>query len=335
MPSHHTPHDQSLQLERRNNGGLPRGENGLPLNGAQSFSESSERVVAYLNAHTPLADWSVSRVVHGEQVHVHVHQEQLLSTGARINWNESFCSRMASGAAHVVRDSRADPDYSDLGASEYVGAYAGYTISDDRGEMFGVLCGVRPEPLSNDEQLDEQLLNLLSELLSTQLELARGIDRERRRIEMSEALANTDALTGLLNRRGWDAIVADAQERLESFGDAVAVAIVDLDGLKQVNDTLGHAAGDDLIVRAARTLREAGTTACHVARYGGDEFTILANGVVPSQAATFFETFDAALESAGIAASCGFAAAEPGLASLADCLSTADRMMYQRKHGAR
>lgn len=321
--------------ERRNSGGLPLGEDGLPLNGAQAFSESSERVVAYLNAHTPLADWSVSRVVHGEQVHVHVHQDQLLSTGARVAWKESFCSRMASGAAHVVRDSRIDPDYSDLGASEYVGAYAGYTISDDRGEMFGVLCGVRSEPLADDEQLDEQLLKLFSELLSTQLELARGIDRERRRIELSEALANTDALTGLLNRRGWDAMVADAQERLVSFGDAVAVAVVDLNGLKQVNDTQGHTAGDELIIRAAQTLKEAGGASCHVARYGGDEFMILANGVVPSQAATFFEAFETALASAGVAASCGFAAAEPGLASLADCLSEADRMMYQRKHSVR
>lgn len=305
------------------------------FNGAQSFTESASRVVNYLNAHTPLTDWSVSRVTRGEQVHVHVHHDHVLAIGDRINWNESFCSRMAAGAAHVVRNSRADPQYSDLDVAERVGAYAGYTISDDRGEMFGVLCGVRPNPLLDDEELDEQLVRLLSELLSTQLELSRSIDRERRRIELAEALAHSDALTGVLNRRGWDTIVADAQERINGFGDPVAVAVIDLNGLKALNDTEGHVAGDALIKRAADALRGACTEASHVARYGGDEFVVLANGVVPSEAAAQFAVFSAALARAGVSAALGFAAAEPGLVTLEQALATADEMMYRQKREGR
>lgn len=303
----------------------------LELTGAESFTKSVERVVSYLNANTPLTDWSVSRVTRGEQIHVHVHHDEVLEVGDRVNWDESFCSRMAAGASHIVRNSRLDPNYSDLEASEQVGAYAGYSISDDRGEMFGVLCGVRVAPLSDEETIDEHLVRLFSDLLSSQLELARGVDRERRRIEMSETLAYTDALTGLLNRRGWDRLVHDAQERISGFGDPVAVAVIDLDNLKSVNDIEGHAAGDKLLQRASEALLGACTAASHVARFGGDEFVVLANGVVPSRVDEDFAVFVNALAQAGIEASIGYAAAEPGLVTVVDALAVADGNMYQAK----
>lgn len=303
--------------------------------GARAFVDSADRIVAYLNAHTPLTDWSVSRVTGGEQIHVHVYHDRLLHAGDRIDWNESFCSRMAAGAAHVVRDARADPDYADLEAAERVGAYAGFTINDDRGQMFGVLCGVRPEALSDDERVDEQLIRLFSDLLSTQLRLSRTVDRERRRIALAEARAEVDALTGVLNRRGWDRVVADAQERMDSFGDPVAVAVVDLNGLKALNDAEGHRAGDGLIRRAAEVLYAVCGSTGFVARYGGDEFAILANGVVPSQAQERFAAFATALTEAGVSASLGFAAAEPGVRTLEQAVTAADLMMYEHKRRAK
>ncbi|MBL3686273.1 GGDEF domain-containing protein [Leucobacter zeae] len=302
-----------------------------PLNGARSFTESAERVVEYLKRNTPLTDWSVSRVSGGEQVHLHVRHDQVLSVGDRVDWQESFCSRMSAGAAHVVRDARADADYADLDAAEQVGAYAGFTIGDDRDGEFGILCGVRPAPLRDDEQVDEPLVRMLSELLTTQLVLARAIDRERRRVELTEVLAHTDALTGVLNRRGWDGLIADAQERLDAFGDPVAVAVVDLDGLKRVNDSEGHAAGDRLIARAADALRRACAPGAHVARYGGDEFTILANGISPAQSEAAAAEFARALDRAGVRASIGVAAAEPGIVPLDAALELADRRMYAHK----
>lgn len=302
-----------------------------PLNGARLFTESAERVVDYLKLNTPLSDWSVSRVANGEQVHVHVRPDQVLAVGDRVEWEESFCSRMSAGASHVVRNARADADYADLEAAEQVGAYAGFVIGDDRDGRFGILCGVRPTPLRDDEQVDEPLVRMLSELLTTQLVLARAIDRERRRVELTEALAHTDALTGVLNRRGWDGLVTDAQERLDAFGDPVAVGIVDLDGLKHVNDTAGHAAGDRLIARAADALRSACSAGSHVARYGGDEFAILVNGVSPGQVETAAAGFTRALDLAGVHASIGMAAAEPGIVPLDVALEVADRRMYAQK----
>lgn len=326
------PGREAIRLFSRN----PRSGDALQIpNGARFFTESAERVVAFLKMRTPLTDWSVSRVAEGEQIHLHVQQGQVLSVGERVGWQESFCSRMAAGAAHVVRDSRADPDYSTLSAAERVGSYAGFTIGDDREGLFGVLCGVRQAPLADDEEVDEGLLLLLSELLTTQLKLSRSIDRERRHSELTEALAQTDALTGVLNRLGWDRIVSDAQERLDAFGDPVAVAVIDLDGLKAVNDAEGHAAGDAMIRRAAEALKSVCTPSNHIARYGGDEFMILANGAVPSQAESRFQLFATALAEAGVPASIGIAAAEPGLVSLIDAIASADSLMYRHKHARR
>jgi len=299
--------------------------------GVRMFAESANRVVSYLNEHTPLTDWSVSRLAEGEQIHLHVAQDDLLSTGDRIAWTQSFCSRMAAGAAHVVPDPRRDPNYADLPAAATVGAYAGYTISDSTGEVFGVLCGIRSQSLSPDEEVDEQLVRLFSELLTTQLELSRDVDRERRQSEIAEASAQSDPMTGAMNRRGWDRVVTEAQGRLDGFGDPVAVAVVDLDGLKTINDSLGHSAGDEFITRAASALQRTDPVGSLVARIGGDEFVVLSDGVTPRQAEPHFAAFMRALEAAGVSASLGFAAAEPGILSIAQAVQLADRRMYESK----
>lgn len=96
---------------------------------------------------------------------------------------------------------------------------------------------------------------------------------ERRRAEAhARILAETDALTGCLNRRSIghaaDQLIAEAEAR----GDAVAVIMLDLDKFKQVNDVNSHAAGDALLVEAARRLFENLPEGALLARIGGDEF---------------------------------------------------------------
>ncbi len=111
------------------------------------------------------------------------------------------------------------------------------------------------------------------------------VENERERAQRAEQVAlaekarvrqvaDSDSLTGLANRR---AFIAALEERLATPGPAApfALALLDLDGFKPINDTFGHAAGDALLIEvAARLRREAGTGAL-VARIGGDEFALL------------------------------------------------------------
>jgi diguanylate cyclase (GGDEF)-like protein/PAS domain S-box-containing protein len=88
-------------------------------------------------------------------------------------------------------------------------------------------------------------------------------------------LADHDPLTGLLNRRALEREVRDHMARAERYGAEGALLLVDMDNFKTVNDTLGHVAGDDLMVRVARRLRGCLRDSDVLARLGGDEFAVL------------------------------------------------------------
>lgn len=300
------------------------------VDGADRFTASARRIVDYLNANTPMPDWSVSRVAGGEQVHVHVHDEGILEVGQRVPWEETFCIRMLGGASRLVIDSQADPAYADHPDAAGIRSYAGFPILDDDGSTFGTLCGVGAEPLSSLDDVDAELIELMGDLLSSQLALARAADRDRRAAEIAEALAQRDALTGLTNRRGWDMLVADAQQRVDAYGDLVAVAVIDLDGLKAINDKGGHSAGDRLIRQAGAALQAVAGSRDRVARYGGDEFAVLSNNVAVAELPAHFGIFADAMTAHGVEASMGFAATGPGT-SVVDAFAQADAHMYSVK----
>jgi diguanylate cyclase (GGDEF)-like protein len=100
------------------------------------------------------------------------------------------------------------------------------------------------------------------------------------RLEEARRLAFTDALTGLANRRAVDVRLEEAVERHRTLGDAVSLVVCDLNGLKRVNDTQGHAVGDRLLERFGSVLSLCGAMlpGALAARLGGDEFCLLAVG---------------------------------------------------------
>ncbi|HUN79396.1 MAG TPA: EAL domain-containing protein [Solirubrobacteraceae bacterium] len=98
----------------------------------------------------------------------------------------------------------------------------------------------------------------------------------RRRYESRlRHMADHDSLTGLLNRRAFEQRLHDQLRRGERYGHDGAVLVLDLDAFKEVNDTLGHGAGDELIVRVAAALATRVRDSDVLARLGGDEFAIL------------------------------------------------------------
>ena len=112
------------------------------------------------------------------------------------------------------------------------------------------------------------------------LERAIRYARERHRLlEEISALSLIDELTGLSNRRGFFTMADHRMQLLERRGSLCALVFGDVDGLKQANDTLGHEAGDRLLVDTARVLRSTFRCTDLIARLGGDEFVVLADDV--------------------------------------------------------
>ncbi|MCW5680938.1 MAG: GGDEF domain-containing protein [Xanthobacteraceae bacterium] len=159
------------------------------------------------------------------------------------------------------------------------------------------------------------------------------------RIQQLEKSAHEDALTGLLNRRGFEAAFARTASYLARYGGDAALLYLDLDGFKPVNDRLGHAAGDVVLQEIARLLRGSVRGSDMAARLGGDEFALLLLHIDAAQAekkARALEeliksaSFEFANERPGIGASIG-AATIGGGEALDDVMQRADAAMYARK----
>ena len=107
--------------------------------------------------------------------------------------------------------------------------------------------------------------------------LAQVLDVTERRAyeDRLRHLADHDALSGLLNRRGFESTLERHMASCRRYGAAGALLVIDLDGFKLVNDTLGHGAGDALIVSCAHALKERLRETDVIARLGGDEFAVL------------------------------------------------------------
>jgi diguanylate cyclase (GGDEF)-like protein len=137
-----------------------------------------------------------------------------------------------------------------------------------RGERLGMASLEFGAP---DTMLYEELRLVLSSAVTGAL-LTRAVDHARREVEQ---LAITDPLTGLFNRRHLSKRIRDEFVRMRRHPRSLSLALVDLDGFKQVNDRFGHEAGDRVLVTVAQRLRTGLREVDIVARFGGDEFVVL------------------------------------------------------------
>jgi diguanylate cyclase (GGDEF)-like protein len=158
-----------------------------------------------------------------------------------------------------------------------------------------------------------------------------------------EHVASTDPLTGLVNRRAFSEALDRHIARGAEAGLSVALLYLDLDGFKPINDTLGHAAGDELLVEAAHRLRECVRGEDVAARLGGDEFTLILCEMPPEAA----EQVAARVAARAVAAlrrpmelscgvhsvdvSIGVALAAPGTVDAQTLVARADAAMYAAK----
>jgi diguanylate cyclase (GGDEF)-like protein len=159
-----------------------------------------------------------------------------------------------------------------------------------------------------------------------------------------ERAASTDYLTGLANRRTLNAEGDRRLERARTHGDGLAVAVVDVDHFKSINDRYGHDVGDLALKHVASRLQAACRGKDLPARQGGEEFVILFDRIAASQAVAAGERIRAAVEAEPFVAegvertitvSIGVAALGPDDASFDDLLRRADRALYAAKSGGR
>ncbi|WP_457094489.1 sensor domain-containing diguanylate cyclase [Microvirga sp. P5_D2] len=259
-----------------------------------------------------------------------------------ISRDQTICQLViASGRPLVVGDMKSD---SRLEGHPVVQTlpfrfYAGVPLLTETGAAVASLCVLKRNPQSENGFNLDPLIDLGAIAMDE-------LDLWQRNQEL-ERLAETDALTGLANRRAFDATLLRAWRRLQRTGRPLSLLMLDLDYFKVLNDRCGHQVGDEVLQRFARVLSE---LPCRpddlTARYGGEEFAVLLPDTDRAGALHVAELARAALVSAEIphpsgingfvTVSIGVATAgRESLKNTETLLGQADAALYQAKRAGR
>ena len=335
-PASSTGSTRALALTARDASSSPGPPTDPPAPGG--FREVCRLALDFLNAVMPLGLWMITRVENGRQTYLYVDDNEYgLSVGGSHPWQSSYCVHMVAGTGpRIAPDAQAIAVYAaaPVNATTQIAAYAGAPIAEPDGSLFGAICG-----LDRDRRADlapfGPVLDLLAGVLTLALAGDRALAAAERASRTSHTSATTDALTGIHNRRAWD----DALSRLEvdytTRADPTVIVVVDLDNLKQVNDGPGgHREGDDLLRRAAQTMRAHIRDRDLLSRIGGDEFGLILAGCDAALAPTLVRRLTAALDAAAIPASAGWAALHPA-ATVLQVVDLADQAMFDTKQTRR
>ncbi|MGA7965891.1 MAG: diguanylate cyclase [Gammaproteobacteria bacterium] len=298
------------------------------------FEDAGNAVLAFLHQRLNFDLWMITRKKGENWIVLQSKGDGFdLKSGTTLRWADSLCSEMASGKGpNIVPNLEKVPAFSSTRTGHELSAkaYIGFPLFDKNNELFGTLCAfdssIQPESIVEEQPLIELLVSMLNTLLQAELQATEQV-RQTERLEQ-EAL--TDPLTNLYNRRGWNQLCVKEDERCRRFGYSAAILICDLDDLKTINDTEGHATGDALLLSTASALRKAVRTLDIVARLGGDEFGILAIECERAGADALHERIDTLLGEAGIRASIGLALGGPEQ-GLKLTWQQADLDMYKNK----
>jgi diguanylate cyclase (GGDEF)-like protein len=181
----------------------------------------------------------------------------------------------------------------------------------------------------------------------TVLVAARQMTAQQENLKLTNELAQlatVDGLTGLRNRRSFFELAEREWTRAMRTADPLSAVMVDVDHFKQINDSLGHAAGDAVLVAVARRCQEELRSVDVIGRYGGDELVCLLPDSTTVDALAVAERLRTAVSGAAIrlgpgevnvAVSIGVATATAGCASLGTLLGQADAALYQAKQRGR
>ena len=198
---------------------------------------------------------------------------------------------------------------------------------------------VRDMKLEKDEvgRINEELVNAYTQLNIVNNELEA---RVKRRTDKIYELSALDPLTGLYNRKAFNAQLRRQLVSCEQQGRSLALLFIDLDGFKKVNDSLSHQVGDEVLVATTQRLKTLVGTQRNLCRWGGDEFLILMEDCSQAQIVEFAESIIAELsmpiatkaETVSIGATIGISIYPQHGSSAEHLIQLADIAMYSQKN---
>lgn len=265
--------------------------------------------------------------------------------------DQAICKlTVESNQVVMIGDTLADPRVAKLPivmSAPRFRAYAGHPLVDDQGTCVGTFCVLDLKPREFAPVDRQALMDLAAlvqrELLSDQLSSAHAALTSKLGMARREALM--DPLTHLWNRRGASVLLKGAFASADQRGTPLALALLDLDNFKRINDTRGHQAGDEVLRRVASRLLSTVRGDDAICRLGGDEFLVLmadtdaaiatrvAERIRKSITDTPVPTRDGAVE---VSVSVGCTVRQPREATAVDALlDRADQALMESKSAGR
>lgn len=161
---------------------------------------------------------------------------------------------------------------------DYHTKIAGYSQKIVGSDNLTELSHILEDIMQDTRVIQASALRSHEELLATRKQADEAEERVKKleqELEEVSELVREDQLTGALNRRGMEETLEREFKRVERTHGQLSVALLDIDNFKQLNDTLGHQAGDQALIHLSRIIKEALRPTDSVARYGGEEFLII------------------------------------------------------------
>lgn len=315
-----------------------------------SLESAGGRVLDLLHAQLPLGVWALTRH-DGDHQHVldaRPREQHLVTPGTTVAWRESLCRQLLEGAPAVAARTAEVPAYARAGLTRAWGlrSYLGAPVRGADGRVFGTIAGYGTRELEAQEAARAQpVVALLADLLGQFLHAQHLHEQALVREAELRRLATRDHLTGLATRSVLYDRLAHALELHRADARAVSVLLLDVDDLKTINDTHGHAAGDQALTALTATWTAHINPGTTLARLGGDEFALLVeDGQSPEDLAAsvrvdLVQTHEVAGTDRQLAASAGLAhlPADAPTPTPSELLARADAALYaaKRSGGAR
>lgn len=306
----------------------------LLLKNLKNFNHAGEMVLKFLQERLGFDLWMITRLEGNDWIILQTSSlEYDISPGQVFKWTDSYCSQMVQGKGpRIAPNSQLIPLYAEAGINKFskIKAYIGQPLFNEDGTLFGTLCAIDSSPQPECIREENDLLELLSLLLSKLLQSELKLSEQHRLAEKLKMDSLTDHLTGVFNRRAWDKLLDLEEKRCKTYGHPTTIIIIDLNDLKKVNDELGHKEGDRLIQKTASILKKTVRSSDLVARLGGDEFGILNIETNLANTEKLADRIINSLNGEGISIALGIAVRDPGK-GLKIAAIDADKEMYRNK----